>query len=52
MAVPANYDGDGKADPVYYRPATGTFFGRLTNGGFLNVQRGTAGDVPVDKRQP
>jgi len=50
VPVMADYDGDGTADLVYFRPATGTFFGRLTNGGLLNVQRGVNGDIPVSKR--
>ena len=50
VPVPADYDGDRRADLITYRG--GTFLGPQTGGAFLNVSRGVAGDLPVDRRQP
>jgi hypothetical protein len=45
---PADYDGDGAADIVVYRPSTGTWFIlQSSDGSVRTVQWGIGGDVPV-----
>ena len=50
LAVPGDYDGDGRTDFAIYRPSTATFF-VLNSGGAepLIVNLGTVGDIPLLK---
>jgi hypothetical protein len=43
IAAPADYDGDGKADPAAFRPSEGKFY--LQSGKVVTL--GKAGDIPV-----
>jgi hypothetical protein len=49
--VPADYDGDGRADLAVYRPSSGHWFLRLSStnytAGGTYQWGGSAGDVPV-----
>src|SRR5690606_3088539 len=48
VAMPADYDGDGKADAAVFRPSTGMWYAiRSTDGGVTSTQFGAAGDRPV-----
>jgi len=48
VAVPADYDRDGKTDFAVWRPSTGTWFVlNSSNGAVTQQQWGAAGDVPV-----
>ena len=47
---PYDFDGDGKADLVVFRPSTGTVFTLKSSSGFtagISTQYGQAGDIPV-----
>jgi hypothetical protein len=43
--VPADYDGDGRADVAVFRPSTGMWYVR----GIFNRSWGLAGDIPALK---
>jgi hypothetical protein len=53
--VPGDYDGDGRTDPAFWRPVTGTWwvlFSRNDYTTYVARQWGSqaTGDVPVAKR--
>ena len=45
--VPADYDGDGKADIAIYRPSTGMWYVIKSGGGYIYKQWGINTDIPV-----
>jgi len=49
VAVPGDYDGDGKTDAVIFRPATGLWYGPQTGAAVIVIQMvlGQAGDIPI-----
>jgi len=47
LAVPSDYDGDGKFDPAVFRPSRWTWFINHMNAGILIIDFGLTGDYPV-----
>ena len=47
VPAPGDYDGDGTADIVVFRPSSGTWYARLSTGGAFTMQLGTARDLPA-----
>src|SRR5205085_2002341 len=47
VITPGDYDGDGKTDTAVFRPSTGIWYVQQSTAGFMGIQFGTPGDVPV-----
>jgi hypothetical protein len=47
VAMPGDFNGDGKTDFAVYRPSTSQWYVRYLNGGGQNIQVGTPNDIPV-----
>lgn len=47
VPVPADYDGDGRADVAVWRPDNGVWYVQGSHSGFATLAFGQAGDVPV-----
>jgi hypothetical protein len=50
VPVPGDYDGDGKADPTVYRPASGTWFILKSSTNytkFVTYGWGSSTDIPL-----
>lgn len=47
ITVPADYDGDGKTDVAVWRPSDGNWHIQRSSLGFITVQWGSSGNIPV-----
>jgi subtilisin-like proprotein convertase family protein len=47
LPVPADFDGDGRADYAIFRPSEGRWLVLLSGGGLLNRTLGQDGDIPI-----
>ncbi|HEY0050333.1 MAG TPA: hypothetical protein VGB68_13645, partial [Pyrinomonadaceae bacterium] len=45
--VPADYDGDGRADLGVFRPSEANWYLLLSTAGYTGVQFGANGDIPT-----
>ena len=47
VPVPADYDGDGRADAAVFRPSTGAWYLNRSTQGLTGVSFGSAEDKPI-----
>jgi hypothetical protein len=47
VPTPDDYDGDGRVDTAFFRPATANWFVNRSTAGILITTFGTSGDRPI-----